>query len=227
MSTNLVILRRPPGRALFNVKSRTLRVLTMAFLLMEIVLSPWQLLSFFSFFIEQDARTYTNSKTRYELRKELTLGYSHTSPTLGVCKTSSVWSSSLLLQLFLHQGTSRCCNQCSSHVYRRCLSIVLFDLPLKWLATKNTRRKTISQNMLLLFIEREINKWINKRQSGLSPGSALFLVISSTMITLVAIISDGSLFHHQLLKLATRLVSRCMHKIGNVYDKYIHLQPTF
>ena len=29
MSTNLVILGRPPGRALFNVKSRTLRVLTM------------------------------------------------------------------------------------------------------------------------------------------------------------------------------------------------------
>ena len=44
--------------------------------------------------MEQGARTYTNSKTRYELRKELTLGYSHTSPTLGVCKTSSVWSSS-------------------------------------------------------------------------------------------------------------------------------------
>ena len=31
MSTNLVILGRPPGRALFNVKSRTLRALTMAF----------------------------------------------------------------------------------------------------------------------------------------------------------------------------------------------------
>ena len=54
----------------------------------------------FLFFMEQEARTYTNSKTRYELRKKLTLGYSHTSPTLGVCKTSSVWSSSLLLQLF-------------------------------------------------------------------------------------------------------------------------------
>ena len=31
MSTNLVILGRPPGRALFNVKSRTLRVLTTTF----------------------------------------------------------------------------------------------------------------------------------------------------------------------------------------------------
>ena len=32
------------------------------------------------------------------------------------------------------------------------------------------------------------------------------MVISSTMITLAVIIGDGSLFHHQLLKLATRLV---------------------
>ena len=31
MSMNLVILGRPPGRALFSVKSRILRVLTMAF----------------------------------------------------------------------------------------------------------------------------------------------------------------------------------------------------
>ena len=99
MSMNLVILGRPPGRALFNVKSRTLRVLTIAFLLMKTQCyhhgnsSHFQ---FFHFFIEQDARTYTNSKTRYELRKELTLRYSHTSHTLGVCKTPSVWSSSLL-----------------------------------------------------------------------------------------------------------------------------------
>ena len=47
MSTYLVILGEPPGRALFNVKSRTLRVLTTVFLLMESILSPWQLLSFF------------------------------------------------------------------------------------------------------------------------------------------------------------------------------------
>ena len=49
MSTNLVILGRPPSRTLFNVKSRTLRVLAIAFLLMETILSPWQLLSFFYF----------------------------------------------------------------------------------------------------------------------------------------------------------------------------------
>ena len=108
---------------------------------------------FFSF-MEQEVRTYTDSKIGYELKKELTLWYSHTSPTLGVCKTSSVWSSSPLLQLFLHQGISRCCSRCSSNVRRRCLSIILFDLPLEWLATKNTRRKTISQNMLLLFIKK-------------------------------------------------------------------------
>ena len=108
---------------------------------------------FFHFFIEQDARTFTNSKTRYELRKELTLGYSHTSPTLGVCKTSSVWSSCLLLQLFLHQDISKCCSRCSLHVRRCCLSIILLDLPLERLATKITRRKTISQNMLLLLLK--------------------------------------------------------------------------
>ena len=97
MSTNLVILGRPHGRALFNVKSRTFEstyhgifvdgdnIVTMA--------TP----PIFFIFFEQDARTYTNSKTRYELRKGLTSGYSHTSPTLGVCKTLSVWSSSLLL----------------------------------------------------------------------------------------------------------------------------------
>ena len=37
----------------------------------------------------------------------------------------------------------------------------------------------------------------------------VFVVIRSTMRTLVAIIGDGSLFHHQLLKLATRLVPWC------------------
>ena len=63
------------GRALFNVKSRTLRALTM-------VSCWWRLnvvtmvipLIFFHFFIEQDARTYTNSKTRYELRKRTYFG---------------------------------------------------------------------------------------------------------------------------------------------------------
>ena len=137
---NLVILGRPPGRALFNVKSRTLRVLTTAFLLMKTQCchhgnSPH--FHFFSFFLQSKiARTYTNSKTRYGLRKELTSGHSHTSPTLGVCKTSSVWSSSLLLQLFFQQGISKCCSQCSSHVHRRCLSVVLFDLHLEWLSTE-------------------------------------------------------------------------------------------
>ena len=77
MSMNLVILGRPPSRALFNVKSRTLRVLTTAFLLMETILSPWRLLSFF---FEQDARTYTNSKTRYELKKKNLLWGTHIPP---------------------------------------------------------------------------------------------------------------------------------------------------
>ena len=53
----------------------------------------------------------------------------------------------------------------------------------------------------------------------------VFMVISSTMRPLVAIIGDGSLFHHQLLKLATRLVPQCTHEICNVYDKQMRLQP--
>jgi hypothetical protein len=188
------------------------------------LLSPWQFLSFFLFFfIEQGARTYTNSKTRYRVRKEHTSGYSHISSTLGVCKTSRVWSSSLLLYLFLHQDISRCCRRCSSHVGRRCLFVVLFDLPLEWLATKDTQRKTTSQNMLLLLLKG--NKWMIVR--AISRQCFVFMVISSTMRILVAIIGGGSLFHHQLLQLATRLVPWCTHKICNVYYNQIHLQPTF
>ena len=73
---------------------------------------------------------------------------------------------------------------------------MLFDLHLEWLATKNTQRKTMSYNMLLLFY----------LISGLSHASALFMVISLTIGVVAAIISDVSLFHHQSLKLATRLV---------------------
>jgi hypothetical protein len=39
------------------------------------------------------------------------------------------------------------------------------------------------------------------------PSSALFMVVRLTMRVLGAIIGDGSLFHHQLLKLATWLLS--------------------
>ena len=39
MSTNLVIIGQPPGKVLFNVKSRTLRVLTLAFLRVTICIS--------------------------------------------------------------------------------------------------------------------------------------------------------------------------------------------
>ena len=52
------------------------------------------------------------------------------------------------------------------------------------------------------------------------------MVVCLTMGILAAIIGDVSLFHHQLFKLATRLVSRCTHKICNVYDKQRHLQTT-
>ena len=75
----------------------------------------------------------------------------------------------------------------------------------------------------LAFIEREINKhlivWAISRQCF------VFMVITSTMITLAAIIGDGSLFHHQLLQVATWLVPWCTHEICNVYNKRMHLQP--
>jgi len=83
-----------------------------------------------------------------------------------------------------------------AHVRRRHLSVILFDLHLEWLATKNTQRKTMSYNMLFLFY----------LIFGLSHASALFMVISLTIGVVAAIISDVSLFHHQSLKLATRLV---------------------
>ena len=55
----------------------------------------------------------------------------------------------------------------------------------------------------------------------------MFLVISSTMKTLVAIVGDGSLFHHQLLKLATRLVPRCTTKSAMfTINMYIYNQPS-
>ena len=54
MSTNLVILGRPPSRALFNVKSRTLRVLTMMVcwwrLNVVTMATPLLFFIFFSFF---------------------------------------------------------------------------------------------------------------------------------------------------------------------------------
>ena len=55
----------------------------------------------------------------------------------------------------------------------------------------------------------------------------MFLVISSTMITLAAIIGDGSLFHHQLLKLAIRLVPRCTTESAMfTINIYIYNQPS-
>ena len=75
----------------------------------------------------------------------------------------------------------------------------------------------------LAFIEREINKHLIVR--AISRQCFVFMVISSTMITLAAIIGDGPLLDHQLLKLAIRLVPWCTHEICNVYDKQMHLQP--
>ena len=52
MRLTLAILGRPPGRALFNVKSRTLRVLTMAFCCCELNIVTMAIpLNFFEFYI--------------------------------------------------------------------------------------------------------------------------------------------------------------------------------
>jgi hypothetical protein len=65
--------------------------------------------------------------------EKLTQGYSHISPTLGVCiarqYNSSVRSSSFLVILSLHE-LPWCCSWCSSHVFRHCLSIGPFNLHL-------------------------------------------------------------------------------------------------
>ena len=81
MSTNLVILGQPPGRALFNVKSRTFESTYHGVLLMGTQYchhgnsSHIFFLSYiYIYFKEQDARTSTNSNTRYGLRKNLLRG---------------------------------------------------------------------------------------------------------------------------------------------------------
>ena len=59
MSTNLVILGRPPGRALFNVKSRTLRVLTTAFCWWRLNVVAMATPLIHLFFIESKMRGHT------------------------------------------------------------------------------------------------------------------------------------------------------------------------
>ena len=138
MSMNLVILGRPPGRALFNVKSRTLRALTMVF-------CWWRQCcyhgnsSLFFIFLGQDARTYTNLRQDMNWERNLLWGTHIPPPHLEFAK----------LQVYGVQVSFCSCSfikayqGCSSHVCRCCLSVILLDLPLKRLATKNTRRKTI------------------------------------------------------------------------------------
>jgi hypothetical protein len=83
MSTNLVILGRPPGRALFNVKSRTLRVLTMV--------SCWWRLNVVTMAIpliflrkKQEPTPFPNQDNELAW-EELTWGTHIPPPTLGVC----------------------------------------------------------------------------------------------------------------------------------------------
>ena len=130
MSTNLVILGKPPDRALFNVKSKTLRVLTTTFLLMK----------------TQCCHHGNSSHCFYRARCEdihkfQDITYLPHTWSLQNFKCMEFKSPSVVV---LHQDISRCFRQCSSHVRRCCLSVILLDLPLERLATKITRRKTIS-----------------------------------------------------------------------------------
>ena len=87
MSLTLAILGQPPGRALFHVKSRTLKVLTMVFCWWELnIVTMATPLFFFFFYREQDAGTNTNSKTRYGLRKNLLQGTHIPPPHLEFAK---------------------------------------------------------------------------------------------------------------------------------------------
>ena len=86
MRLTLAILGRPPGRALFNVKSRTLRVLTAVFVDEELITTITPLSFFLFFLMEQNAGSNTNSKTRYGLRKNLFRGTHIPPPHLKFAK---------------------------------------------------------------------------------------------------------------------------------------------
>ena len=141
MSTNLVILGRPHGRALFNVKSRTLRVLTMMVYWWRLNVVTMAIPLFFYRARCEDIHQFQD-KIWIENRTYFgVLTYLPHTWSLQNFKCMGFKSPSVVV---LHQGILRCCSRCSSHVRRCCLSAVLFDLPLERLATKNTRRKTIS-----------------------------------------------------------------------------------
>ena len=147
MSTNLVILGQPLGSALFNVKSRTLRVLTMMVcwwrLNIVTMATPLIFFIFFHFFWARcedihkfQDKIWIEKRTYFAVLTYLPHTWSLQNSKCMEFKSSFV--------VVLHQGISRCCSRCSSHIRRCCLSIILLDLPLERLVTKNTRRKTIS-----------------------------------------------------------------------------------
>ena len=134
----------PLGRALFNVKSRTLRVLTMMVCWWRLnVVTMATPLIFFHFFWAR-CEDIHKFQDKIWIEKGTYFGaltYLPDTWSLQNYKCMEFKSPSVVV---LHQGISRYCSRCSSHVRRCCLSIILLDLPLERLATKNTRRKTIS-----------------------------------------------------------------------------------
>ena len=143
MGMNLVILGWPPGRALFNVKSRTLRVLTMmvCWWRLNVVTMATPLLFFIFLARCEDIHKFQDKIWIVKGTYFRALTYLPHTWSLQNFKCMEFKSPSVVV---LHQGISRYCSWCSSHVRRCCLSIILLNLPLERLATKNTRRKTIS-----------------------------------------------------------------------------------
>ena len=145
MRLTLAILGRPPGRVLFNVKSRTLRVLTMAFCWWGLNIATMAIPLFFLFFFTESKMQELTTIRRQDIDWERTyfgaLTYLPHTWSLQNFKCMEFKSPSVVVPSSRPIEVLRGCSWCSSHVRRCCLSIILLDLPLERLATKNTRRK--------------------------------------------------------------------------------------
>ena len=155
MSTNLVILGRPPGRALFNVKSRTLRVLTMmvCWWRLNVVTMATPLI-----FLWSKKREHTQFQDKIWIEKRTYFGVLTYLPHTWSLQNFKCMEFKSPFVVVLHQGISRCCSRCSSHV-RRCYFVYhsSWSSPRKVSDQKYLKENNILEHALA-FIEREINK---------------------------------------------------------------------
>ena len=144
MRLTLAILGRPPGRALFNVKSMTLRVLTAVFRSWKTRHHGNSSHFFLLFFCRARCEDIHQFQDNIWIEKRTCFGVLTYLPhtwSLQNFNCIEFKSPSVVVPSSRHM---RCCSRCSSHVRRCCLSVILLDLPLERLATKNIRKKTIS-----------------------------------------------------------------------------------